>query len=151
MKVFGVVVLVGCLLFGGCAILTVTGIVGNYFGEAVQVAQEEFGPRELLRKYEWFKDVAAQLDKKVADIKVYQARLGEYDGVDRKDLDRIDKQLKAQIAVELAGVKASYNGLAAEYNAAMSKFNYRFTNAGMLPEGASQTLPREFRSYNEGE
>jgi hypothetical protein len=45
------------------------------------------------------------------------------------------------------GIKASYRTLAAEYNAAMAKFNYRFANAGDLPEGATEPLPREFATY----
>ena len=48
---------------------------------------------------------------------------------------------------EVAGVKASYNGLAAEYNAQMAKFNWQFCNVGDLPKGADVALPREFKPY----
>ncbi len=50
---------------------------------------------------------------------------------------------------EVAGIKASYNTLAAEYNAQMSKMNWRFTNVGELPKGAETPLPREFKPYQE--
>ena len=40
-----------------------------------------------------------------------------------------------------------HNQLCAEYNSAMSKFNYRFTNIGDLPEGATEPLPREYKPY----
>lgn len=131
--------------------LPATCLVTSWFGEAAQVAREEFGPRELLKKYEWFKDCAAQLDAKQADIKVFFARIKAleecYEDERRKDWAREDRQQHAVWQSEVAGVKASYNGLAAEYNAQMAKFNWRFCNAGTLPEGADVPLPREYRAY----
>lgn len=130
------------------------GLVGHglgWFGEAAQVAQEQFGPRALLQKYEWFKNAAAQLDKLNADIRVYEARVAAiektYEGVPRTQWARDDRQDWSIASAELAGVKAAYNELAAEYNAQMAKFNYAFTNAGQLPQGADRVLPREFRTY----
>jgi len=121
--------------------------------EAADVAHEEFGPRELLRKYEWFKDASSQLDKKKSDIKVYETRLktmsDTYEGVKRIDWPKEDREQYNLWTSEVAGVRASYNTLAAEYNSQMSKFNWRFTNAGQLPEGATETLPREFKPYEE--
>lgn len=120
-------------------------------GEAYQVAREETGPRALLRKYEWFKDAAAQLDKKMADIEVYENKLilleKAYEGTPRKDWPRSDLEQFNLWAVELAGLKASYNSLAAQYNSNMAKINYAFTNVGDLPPGAVEPLPREFRDY----
>lgn len=134
--------------------LTVLGIFGRavgWFGEAAQVAREEFGPRAMLQKYEWFKDAAAQLDKLNADIAVYETRrqslTDEYKNIPRTEWPRDDRQEWSLIASEVAGVKATYNGLAAEYNAQMAKFNYRFANVGDLPAGAVEPLPREFRAY----
>lgn len=129
-------------------------VVGcNACTEAEQVAHEEFGPRAALKKYEWFKDVAAQLEKKKADIKVYKAKLVDmeqsYEGVARKDWDRTDKQTHAQWQAEIAGTIASYNTVAADYNSQMAKFNWRFANKGDLPQGASEPLPREFKPYME--
>ena len=48
---------------------------------------------------------------------------------------------------EVAGIKASYNSLAAEYNSQMAKFNWQFCNAGTLPQGATEVLPREHKPY----
>jgi hypothetical protein len=48
---------------------------------------------------------------------------------------------------EVAGVKASYNSLAAEYNANMVKVHWAFCNAGDLPAGAAEALPREYKPY----
>ncbi len=123
----------------------------RWFGGAVEVAQQEFGAKELLRKYEWFKDAAASLDKKRADIQVYQSRITQmnedYSDTHRKDWPRTDREQMSVWQAESSGVKASYNGLAAEYNSQMAKFNWRFCNAGTLPKGATVTLPREFASY----
>ena len=134
-------------------LLGAAGYTLGWFQEAAQVTREEFGPRALLQKYEWFKDASAQLDKKRVDIRVYEARLealeAAYDGAQRRDWDRVDKQQGNLWQAELAGVISSYNGLAAEYNAEMSKFNWRFANVGELPRGATQALPREYRPYEE--
>ncbi len=143
-RVVGIMIVLS-LIFGAI------GFVGGWFGEAAQVAKEEFGPRAMLTKYEWFKDAAANCEKKLADIEVYKVKINEmkadYEGVHRKEWDRVDKQTMSQWKSELAGVAASYNGLAAEYNAQMAKFNWSFAEAGKLPEGATEPLPREFKPY----
>lgn len=113
--------------------------------EALDVAAEQFGPRELLRKYENFKDMIAQLDKYKADIAVYESRLKSAEK--RGGKDRASIEALSLIESELAGIKMAYNSLAAEYNSNMSKFNYRFTNVGDLPQGATEPLPREYRIY----
>lgn len=118
--------LVGGIVMRGCSAIN----------ETAAVAQKEFGASALLRKYEWFKSAAAELDAKRANIEVYGGLLTSPDTTS-KDI----------LAMEVAGMKASYNSLAAEYNAQMAKFNWRFTNAGDLPAGATQVLPREFRAY----
>lgn len=142
---------------GLIALCIVLGIIGNvlgWFGAAAQVAREEFGPREALAKYEWFKDASAGLDKKLADVKVYAARIGSlddtYSTLPRQNWPREDREQYNIWQSEVAGVTASYNTLAAEYNSAMAKFNWRFANRGMLPEGATTPLPREYKPYEEG-
>ncbi|MBI4118685.1 MAG: hypothetical protein HY452_00270 [Parcubacteria group bacterium] len=131
-----------------------TSVIGyglGWFGEAAKVAQEEFGPRAALEKYEWFKNAAAQLEKKQADITVYDGRLTAinetYKDLARQKWPREDREQHNVWASEVAGVKASYNSLAAEYNAQMAMFNWRFANVGELPKGADRPLPREFKPY----
>lgn len=127
------------------------GYILGWFSEAAKVTQEQFGPRALLAKYEWFKDASAQLDKKQADITVYESRMKgmdtTYKSVDRIKWPREDREQYNIWSSEVAGVKAGYNGLAADYNAQMAKFNYAFTNVGDLPKGADKLLPREYRTY----
>lgn len=136
------------------AIIIIVSVIGyglGWFGEAAKVTQEEFGPRAMLDKYEWFKDAAAQLEKKQADIMVYERRMRmlekSYLGVSRNKIPRDDREQHNVWSSEVAGVKASYNTLAAEYNAQMAKFNWRFANVGELPKGADKPLPREFKPY----
>ncbi len=105
------------------ALFGVVGIGFGWFGEAATVTREQMGPRAAIRKYEWFKDAAAQLDRKRADIDVYRARVA---AAEKRALngDRTDRERLSVMEAELAGVLASYNALAAEYNAASSKFNW---------------------------
>src|SRR3989304_125410 len=66
----------------------------GWFSESATVIKEEFGLKAMLQKYEWFKDAAAQLDKKQADISVYQSRFKSmeltYGTVARGQWDRTD-------------------------------------------------------------
>lgn len=145
------------MVFGiGLASIMVVGSCGyvmGWFAETAQVVQEEFGPREALRKYEWFKDAAAALDKKRADLTIYEARFqsleNAYKGQPRSAWARDDREQWSIWQSEAAGVKASYNTLAADYNAQMAKFNWAFAEAGRLPRGAAEPLPREFKPYME--
>lgn len=139
------------LMFCGFG-FSVVGHVFGWFGEAATVAREEFGPRALLEKYEWFKDASASADAKLASIKAFKAResaLIDTFGPNATEYPRDIRMELAQIRTEVAGAIASYNLLAADYNAAMAKFNYRFTNVGDLPAGATEPLPREFKPYRE--
>lgn len=133
------------------ALIAGIGYGFGWFGETAQVAKEEFGPRAALAKYEWFKDASAQLDKKQADIAVYERRLKAmdetYKDLARQKWPREDREQYNTWSSEVAGVKASYNMLAAEYNSQMAKFNWQFANKGELPKGADEPLPREFKPY----
>lgn len=136
------------LLFG--LITTPFCFAQSWCNEAATVAKEEFGPRNALKKYEWFKNASAELDKKLADINVYEQRIEQmqkdYDGTSRKDWDRLDKEQFNQWYGEVAGVKASYNSLAAEWNSQISKFNWR-PFLGELPPGAEELLSKEYAPY----
>lgn len=127
---------------GIIAILSLTTFAFSYIGSAAKVAQQEFSAEAMLKKYEWFKDASAQLDAKRADISIYERRLRE-----PVINDRLDREQRNMWITEQAGVTASYNALAADYNAQMAKFNWSFANAGTLPAGAAMPLPREYKPY----
>jgi len=152
-RLFGVFALLVALSGGLGVFACAVGLIGGAATNAATVVQKEFYPDALLRKYEWFKDASASLDKKQADMRVYDVRLrslaSQYDGVPRGKWARDDREQHSIWASEVAGVKASYNQLAAEYNAEMVKFNWRFTNVGDMPPGASTPLPRAYKPYME--
>ena len=108
--------------------------------DAKDTVYNEFKVSTLLKKYEYFKDLSAAIDKKRADIELYQIEISSYTKED-------DRFYVEQRKSELIGIIAMHNQLCAEYNSAMSKFNYRFTNIGDLPEGATEPLPREYKPY----
>jgi hypothetical protein len=149
---FAMKAVVGVFILG--VFISVVGYGLGWFGEAAVVVREEFGPRAMLVKYEWFKDAAAQLEKKQADITVYEGRMKAvdetYKDLPRQKWPREDREQYNVWSSEVAGVKASFNSLAAEYNSQMAKFNWRFANVGELPQGATKPLPREFKAYVNG-
>lgn len=141
----------GC---GGLIVLVVLGVtllVVNWSCRAASVASKEVDPAAIQRKYEWFKDAAAQLDRKRADIAAYEARLkalaDDYEGKPRTAWAREDREQRNLWLSEAAGLKSSYNDLAAQYNAAHAKWNWRFADVGDLPKGAASPLPRNFKPY----
>jgi hypothetical protein len=147
----GLLIVLGAMVLG---LASVSMVSCRYVRRAADVAAAQVDPATLLKRYEWFKDVAAQLDKKKADIAVNESRLIQlkqsYEGKSRSEWAREDREQANVWAMEVAGMQASFNGLAAEYNAAMAKVNYAFTNIGELPKGAAEPLPREFQVYVTG-
>lgn len=147
----------GCVLFLFVVLpigvaLAIVGYALSWFGDAAKVAKDEFGPRAALRKYEWFKDAAAALDAKLADIKVYEGRFArlkaDHAGKARGEWPREDREQANLWESEVAGIKSSFNRLAAEFNAQHAKANWAFADIGNVPAGG-RLLPREFRSYEE--
>ena len=138
---------------GAFLLIGVIGYAFGWLGEAGHVAQAELGPQALLDKYNWLKEAHAQLDKKRADMAVYETRNKSlddaYKGQPRSAWSREDREQWATWQSELAGIKASYNDLAARYNAKMAEVQWRFTNVGTLPQGATEPLPREYAPYEE--
>ncbi len=117
---------------------TTTGIIGD----GCNTVKKEFQPSALLKKYEYFKDLSAGIDKKRADIEMYREDLKDYDPADKED--RFNLQQRKS---ELMGIISIHNDMCADYNAAMAKFNYAFCNVGTLPAGATVPLPREHKTY----
>ena len=70
--------------------------VCHYGDRAKTVVLQQLDPGELLRKYEWFKDCSAQLNKKLADIQVYNERqkslTNSYDNIKRSEWSRKDRE-----------------------------------------------------------
>ena len=138
MKTFGIIVgvIFGFIIFGtilrGC-------------DDAAKTVNKEFNASTLLKKYEDFKNLSAAIDEKRAEIEMYQSEIQEMS--ENKSMDKDDKFYLQQRKSELLGIISIHNGLCADYNSAMSKFNYRFTNRGDLPATNLEPLPREIKPY----
>jgi len=117
-----------------------------FASRSVAVVKQQVDPAELLRKYELFKDESAQLDAKLASIKIKQQQIKD---MKTMQMDRTNREQLMIWQQELGGMEYSFNQLAADYNSNMSKINYAFCNVGQLPQGASQPLPREYKPYLE--
>lgn len=120
-------------------ILIPTFLVLNMCGDGARVIKEQYSPSAMLKKYEYFKDLAAAIDEKRATIDVYKSRLGMI-----KDQEGFEYQ---QTTSEMMGLISMHNSLCSEYNSAMSKFNYAFCNKGELPASNLEPLPREIKPY----
>lgn len=114
----------------------------RYSNDASDTAFDEFKASTLLKKYEYFKDLSSAIDKKRADIEMYQSEISTMDSKDKDDKFYIQQRKS-----ELLGIIAMHNQLCSDYNSAMSKINYAFTNVGSLPQGATTPLPREVKPY----
>ena len=143
---FGFIIAVGLGLIGVSAVFGVISYGLGWFSEAGKVAQDQFGPAALLKKYEGFKDMSAHLDARLASIKIVEKKVAAMEA-DKANWTRPDKEAYYIKVDELAAMKASFNNLAAEYNSEMSKDNYAFANVGRLPAGAKDPLPREYKTY----
>jgi hypothetical protein len=146
MKTVGWIVVIVLLILA----VNIVGYTLGWFGKAADVVQREIDPEVLQRKYEWFKESAASLDAKMADISVYNNRfqsIGGKPGQCPQSADRVTREQCMVWVQEVSGIIASYNDSASQYNAEMSKWNWRFANIGELPRGTTEPLPREFRRY----
>lgn len=126
----------------------------HYANRVATVVAAQIDPAVLLKKYEWFKDAHAALDAKIANIRTYERRFVDTRTLYGPVAAKWPRDVREQYAIwqsEVSGVVASYNDLAAEYNSQMAKINWRFTNRGDLPAGATDPLPRAYVPYSTGE
>ena len=161
MNKLGIVGIIAATLIGAVTLAVIlilfnvisfgAGVVERTANEAVETGFEELGPAALNDKYEWFKDAASSLNAKLATISMHQSKIDalreDYGDTPRTEWARDDRQSLNQWRQELDGIKASYNLLAAQYNAEMAKWHTRFVNAGMMPEGGDGTVKREFAPF----
>jgi hypothetical protein len=120
------------------AVVALGGIVTRalgWWGEAADVAQTEFGPKAMLKKYEWFVDQASRIDKMDADVALYTKRVvGVADqyvstfGADKTAWSpAVQMQYnseRTQARDDLMAIVSQRNNLVREYNAQSEKFNW---------------------------
>lgn len=137
------------LSFLALAALMIIGFTCGMCGDALNTAKKEFAPSALLKKYEYFKQLSAAIDKKRADIAMYREEILSYYDDNSKPLstDKNERFYLEQRKSELIGIISVHNQLVAEYNTRMVEFNYRFTNVGDLPYSNAEPLQREYKTY----
>ncbi len=123
-------VIVACIV-----VISATGYIFDWFGEAGQVAQKEFGAKAALEKYEWFIDQANRIDKMDKDVVLFEGRKKGVDtqyesyGSDKAswspDVRFQYNRSKQQANDDLLAIVSQRNSLVAEYNAASEKFNWK--------------------------
>lgn len=127
MTIFGAILIMS-LLIGSI------GYVLGWFSEAAIVAKEEFGPKAMLSKYEWFIDAAASIEKMDRDVALFQNRQDSM-GLQFKDFGDNKStwpphvhaqynQALQQASDDLLAVKSQRNGIVKDYNAQSEKFNW---------------------------
>lgn len=116
-----------------------------FVDDTINAIDREFKPSALLKKYEYYKDLSSGIDKKDAEILMYQSEIKELQA--DSSMDKDDKFYLQQRKSELIGVIGIRNQMCAEYNSAMSKFNYSFCNVGTMPQSNLTPLPREYKPY----
>jgi len=133
-------------------IITPIGWAAGWFSEAATLAREEFGPRAMLEKYEWFKDQAPRIDKMKADIAMFESRktgvTEKYAGYGEKMSEwppHIQAEFNreaSQARDDLIAIVSQHNTLVREYVTQSSKFNWALfrTRTDMPPETYEEYL-----------
>jgi len=116
------------------AVLTGSGYLFGWCGEAAQVAHDEFGPKAAMQKYGWFKEQAAAIKKMDQDVVMFEQRAKSVDeqyasyGTDRAkwplDVRTQYNHERQQVRDDLIAVASQRNNLVKDYNAAGTKFNW---------------------------
>lgn len=124
------------MIIGFSILASIVGYASGWFKEAGQVAQEQFGPRGALSKYEWFRDknesiigVKIKTKNAKADLEAFTAAAGPRDKWTFED-----KQEWARLSAVATATKNILSEMVAEYNANSKKFNYEAFRANDLPQ-----------------
>ena len=106
--------------------LGIIGYVAGWFSEAGEVAQDEFGPRAAVRKYEWFKNKSNSLNAAEKVIKITEGAIEDFkeSAGPRGNWTFEDKEEYSRLTTDLRGQKAFFENLKAEYRAACKKANW---------------------------
>jgi hypothetical protein len=131
--------------------LSILGFVLGLFNEGTQVAQEEFGPRAAIDKYNNLKSIRSSLEGKIYDMQTQANSIKALEalnnGTPRNQWARSDLETYNIRTTDLNSIVMSYNSLASEYNWKMASINWAFADVGQLPKGADGVLPREYSKY----
>ncbi len=120
-------------------LLSTMGYFLGWFSDAASVAKKEFSATAMLKKYEYFKDASQQIIAKKNDIVIYESKINRL--CTGNDLDRVSRENCGLYEQELAGLKMSFNSLAAEYNSQSNKFNWK-----SFDQTEGDSIPKNFKT-----
>jgi hypothetical protein len=144
-----IIIKVSVVLFISGVLIGASGFISGWCDEPPKEADEQNSPKAILDKYEWFKDMSAQLDKRQSQIHVLYSRIRALSAFNKNSPVSMWKEEHKEQAngwvSEMAQIQASFNDSAAQYNSEMARFNWRFSDPGRLPQGAGKPLPREYK------
>lgn len=132
-KKFGTHIILPFLLLSLC--IGAFGFVTGIFGEAADTAQETYGAKAAVRKYEWFKDkynniqnYDVQYKTAVSSFKTFKKDAGP-----RSDWTFEDKQEYSRLQSVAQGLRNQRNSVVAEYNSASEKATWSVFQTNDLP------------------
>lgn len=103
--------------------------------------------------YVALKDAVNILNKKKAEIKIYEKRIkimeDTYKETPREYWSETDLTKYYWFNDHIAELKRHYNHKSKNYNTQIAKINWSFCNVETLPKGITTPLPREFVQYAE--
>jgi len=115
----------------------------------------EFGPKEMVEKYEWFKHTAAQLEKMQEEVLVYEHFMHEMcDSYGSPPLVSIESWAEkgrdrfGRWAMEIFDLKRNYDTLARKYNAEMTPRIWKFIDKLEATKEVGNRIPIVFLLYN---
>lgn len=124
-------IIAGFILMG----LYITTTSCQFVDDGVRTAHQEYDPSAMLKKYEWFKNQSARIQKMDQDIanskKLRDGIKGQFEadnGKDHKSWDPVTrKQYQDKVDLQDQMVMATVsqrNSIVADYNAQSAKFNW---------------------------
>jgi hypothetical protein len=107
----------------------------GWCGEAAEVAQDTYGPKAAVRKYEWFKDKAHNIKNYEAQIVTAKRAVDQFkeEAGPRTGWSSEDKTEASRLAAVAHGLKNQRNSVAAEYNAAAAKATWSAFKTDDIP------------------
>lgn len=130
-------------------VVVAVGLVGNvlgwWFSSAINVAEQELNPAEMLEKYEWFVEQANMIKKADADVAIFEQKMVDIENYYVSTYGT-DKTIWLQVTLiqynhelstartDLAAIVSNRNSLVQDYNAQSEKFNWApFRNRSDFP------------------
>lgn len=114
---------IGLIGFAVLVILLVLWAVNVFVGNSMKVVEKTFEADNIIHNYEWFYDVNAAYDARLAQVHTFQTYLSEEE----------DAAEKRKVRMELAAVTQSCRDLATKYNANSEKMNRSIFKGWQLP------------------